>query len=113
MSAKKAKKENYLDKKPRIKSGLVWKTEEDGKVVFEIENKGLFNKVAQKLLKKPKISYIHLDKTGSFIWKNIDGEKTVLELGELLKNEFGEECEPLYERLAQYIGILENNGFIT
>ena len=33
--------------------------------------------MAQKLLKKPKISYIHLDERGSFIWLKIDGEKMV------------------------------------
>ena len=29
---------------------------------LEIENKGIVNKICQKLFKKPKISYVHLDK---------------------------------------------------
>mgnify|MGYP002513593675 CR=1 FL=1 len=104
---------NYLEKKPIRKNGLNWTKDEKGIVTLEIENKGVFNRLAQKLLKKPKISYIHLDETGSFIWPLIDGEKDIIALGELVEEHFGEKAHPLYERLSQYFKILENYGFIT
>ena len=50
---------------------------------------------------------------GSFIWSLIDGEKTVYDIGEAVKEHFGDECEPLYERLVKYFEILSGYGFIN
>ena len=104
-------KENFLEKKPQRNPDINWK-EKDGQITLEIENKGLFNRLAQKLLKKPKISYIHLDEMGSFIWPLIDGETDIIALGERVKEHFGDKAEPLYERLSKYIKILESYGFV-
>lgn len=103
---------NYLEKIPKRNEEIVWKTDKKGIVTLEIENKGFVNKIAQKLLKKPKISYIHLDETGSFVWPLINGEKDIIELGKSVKTHFGEKAEPLYERLSKYFQILESYGFI-
>lgn len=108
----KKKKENYLEKIPCKKETISWSVDDDKKVTLEIENKGVFNKIAQKLLKKPKISYVHLEEFGSFIWPLIDGEKNVQKIGELVKEEFGEKAEPLFERVSQYFGTLEAYGFV-
>lgn len=104
-------KENYLDKKPVRKKEINWYLK-DGRVALEIINKGFFNFIAQKLFKKPKISYIYLDETGTFLWPLLDGEKTVFELGKLLGQEFGEKAEPLYERLTKFLNILKSYKFI-
>lgn len=104
--------ENYLDRIPQRKTGLPWKKDGDGTVSLEVENKGIANRIAQKLIKKPKISYIHLDEFGSFIWQSTDGEKNIAEIGKELSAQFKDKAEPLYERLAQFFGILESNGFI-
>ena len=103
--------ENFLDKIPVRKEGIEWSTDDLGKVTLQMENKGIANRIAQKLLKKPKISYIHLDENGSFIWPLLDGEKTVYEIGQLVEEHFGEKAHPLYERLSQYIKTLEKYGF--
>lgn len=104
-------KENFLEKKPQRNPDINW-NEKDGQITLEIENKGVFNRLAQKLLKKPKISYIHLDEMGSFIWPLIDGESDIIALGERVKEHFGDKAEPLYERLSKYIKILESYGFV-
>ncbi len=108
----KNKKENYLEKIPVRREDIGWTADGDGIITLEIENKGLANKIAQKLLKKPKVSYIHLDKFGSFVWSVIDGEKDILTLGEAVDEHFGEEAHPLYERLAKYFQILGSYGFV-
>lgn len=95
-----------------MRAEIGWTQDENGIVTLSIENKGVFNRIAQTLLKKPKISYIHLDKIGSFVWPILDGEKTILELGELVDEKFSEEAYPLYERLAKYFQILESYGFV-
>lgn len=103
-------KENFLEKKPFIKN-INW-TKEDGEVTLQIENRGVFNFLAQKLFKKPKISYIHLDDFGSFVWTKIDGETDIIEIGKEVEVKFGEKANPLYERLSQYLQILKSYGFI-
>ncbi len=103
--------ENYLDGKPLRNEKLLWSVE-DGKVTLEIENKGVWNKLAQTLLKKPKTSYVHLDEIGSFVWPLLDGKKTILEIGKAVEEHFGDEAKPLYERLAKYFQILESYRFI-
>lgn len=110
---KKQIKENYLENIPRHKDGMNWSQDEKGIVTLEVENKGAFNRIAQKLLKKPKISYIHLEEFGSFIWQQIDGKRDISAIGELVRGHFGENAEPLYERLAQYFKILESYGFVS
>ncbi len=113
MSKKTVMHENYLERKPVRNAAINWETDQNGMVTLLIENKGIFNRMAQKLLKKPKISYIHLDETGSFVWPLIDGEKDITALGVLVEEHFGEKAHPLYERLAKYFQILDSYGFIT
>ncbi len=111
--SKKHDNRNFLDKKPSRKADIGWSADENGIVTLEIENKGIFNRIAQKLFRKPKISYIHLDEMGSFVWPLIDGEKDITEIGKSVDEYFGEKAHPLYERLAKYFSILESYGFIT
>ena len=113
MSKKEVIRENYLEKIPVRNENIQWKQDENGAVTLEIENTGFFNTVAQKFFKKPKISYVHLDENGSFLWPLLDGEKSILELGVFVKEHFGEKAEPLYERLAKYFQILESYKFIS
>ena len=111
---KKAKnQENYLEKKPKRKENLSWSQDDEGLCTLEVENRGFFNRLFQIFFKKPKISYIHLDEMGSFLWPLLDGEKDLLCLGESVKEHFGEKAEPLYERLAKYVQILKEYGFVT
>ena len=103
---------NYLEKIPLHNELFSWSADENGAVTLDIENKGIVNRIAQKLLKKPKISHVHLDEMGSFIWPLIDGEKSIADIGIPVKEHFGEKAEPLYERLAKYFQILESYHFI-
>ena len=104
---------NYLERIPKRSSYIEWKTDKDGIVTLEIENTGWANRIAQKFFKRPKISYVHLDKLGSFVWPLIDGEKTITVLGKLVDEKFGEDAHPLYERLARYFQILDSYHFIS
>ena len=109
---KKKNEVNYVEKIPVKNPDIGWKTDEEGKVTLEIENKGVFNRIFQVILKKPKISYIHLDEMGSFVWPLIDGEKNIIAIGKSVEAHFGEKSNPLYDRLSQYFQILDSYGFI-
>lgn len=108
---KKTQNENYLERVP-VRGDFKWSADAENKVTLEIENKGFFNRIAQKFFKKPKISYVHLDEMGSFVWPLVDGEKDIIEIGRFVEEHFGEKANPLYERLANYFRILESYGFI-
>ncbi len=103
---------NYLNKIPIRSHTVNYKKDEEGTLTLEVENKGFMNRVAQKLFKKPKVSFIHLDKMGSFIIPLVDGQKTLGDIASLVDEHFGEESHPLYERLIKYFKILESYGFI-
>lgn len=105
--------ENFLERKPMRKQEIHWTKDDEGVVTLEIENQGIANWLAQHLLHKPKVSYIHLDEKGSFIWPLLDGERNLIAIGEKMNTAFGEQCNPLYERLAEYIRILDSYQLIS
>lgn len=102
---------NYLEYIPVPARGLEYEVV-DGKVTIFRVNKGLFNFIAQKLWKKPKVSQIHLDDMGNFIWPLMDGKKDIMAIAALIKEEYGEKAEPLYNRVVQYFKILVDYGFV-
>lgn len=113
MKKKNKGKVNFLDFVPIKVQSQKFEEKEDGTIVMCVERKSLYDKLARFLRKKtPKCSYYTLDALGSFVWRQIDGTKDVFEIGRLVKDEFGENAEPLYERLAKFIQILEMNRFI-
>ncbi len=112
MKKSKAIDENYLDKIPEVSNSISYKSDDEGIVTLEIENKGVINRIAQKLFFKPKVTYIHLDDLGSFSVLCADGKRSIFEIGELVKDKFGDKCEPLYERLCKFFQIMDSYRFI-
>ena len=55
---------------------------------------------------------VNLEKYGSAVWRLCNGEATVKEIGEVLREQYGEDVEPLYERLSFYLTLLEKNKLI-
>lgn len=110
--AKKKKKENYLDYIPVISPRHTWDIDDKGIVTIHMVHRGFYAGIAQKFFNRPRVSHITLERTGSFLYPLMDGKRTVYDLSVLLKEEFGDAAEPLYERLVKYMKILHNNGFI-
>lgn len=67
----------------------------------------------QKFFHTPRISHIHLDRYGSYLWQQIDGQKDVGQLADDMREHFGETAEPLYDRLIQYMQTLRNHRFVS
>ena len=104
--------ENYLERIPMRHPAIGWSLDKRGMVTLEIENTGWANRIAQKVFKRPKVSYVHLDEMGTFVWPILDGKKNITALGVDVKEHFGEKAEPLYPRLAKYVQILDSYHFI-
>ncbi len=102
---------NYLEYIPVPAAGVDYEIV-DGKVTIFQVNKGLFNFIAQKLWKKPRISQIHLDEMGNFIWPLMDGQRDIMAIAALIKEKFGQKAEPLYNRVVQYFKTLVSYGFV-
>lgn len=102
----------YAAQIPQRVDTIAHSVNKDGIVTLKKENRGFFNRLAQKLFGRPRYSYIHLDEHGSFVWLAIDGEKSIGDIAQKLHERFGEAAEPLHERLSKYICILEDCGFV-
>jgi hypothetical protein len=108
---KKEKDDNFLLYIPRkkhdnweIRKGRVWLIFNHDKAV---------EKFMRWLVKKPTISDVELDAIGSSVWKYIDGEATVYDIGQKLSYEFGDKMEPVYDRLIMYLRHLNKKGWIS
>lgn len=55
---------------------------------------------------------VTLDEFGSHVWTRIDGLATVRDIGGSLREAFGEEVEPVYQRLGLFFRQLAANRFI-
>ncbi len=108
---KNKKSSNYLDKIPYRNSRIGWDRDDNGIITLSIENKGMLKRATQLILGKPKISYVHLDEMGSFVWPLIDGKRDIASIGEIIKSEQGE-SEYLYQRLVKFFQILHSYGFV-
>ena len=106
------KQENYLDYIPVISEKNTWDVKEDGMVTIHMIHRVFYAWIAQRFFHRPRVSHIDLDAMGSFIFQRIDGQRTVGDIALLVKAEFGQKAEPLYDRLVKYMQILRNNGFI-
>ena len=109
----KDQQENYLERKQKRHEAITWAKDEKGIVTLDIENTGFFNRLAQKFFHKPKVTHIHLDEMGSFVWPIMDGEKDIIAIGKEVEEQFGEKANPLYERLAKFFQVLDSYHFIT
>ena len=107
-----ADKSNFLERIPCKNSAYSYTADNNGIVTIEIENRGVFNRFAQLILKKPKTSYIHLDEFGSFVWEQCNGENNIIDIGKEVQQKFGDSANPLYERLSKFIKMLADYGFL-
>ena len=74
-------------------------------------NNRLMKRIFERRMKNPWMK-IRLDDIGTAVWKRIDGSATVGAIGNELKEEFGEDIEPCFERLSMFFSQLELSGFI-
>lgn len=56
---------------------------------------------------------IRLDERGSFLWHLIDGQRSVAEVVEAMRSEFGAEVEPAEERVGQLIRLLRRECLLA
>ncbi|ABK61989.1 PqqD family protein [Clostridium novyi] len=87
--------------------------EDNNRITIIIKRNSKIDKIILKIFRKAhKELYVHLDEIGSFIWRNIDGKKTVLNLCEVFMREHNVEQSEAINRTVYFLKILKNNKFI-
>lgn len=109
---KNKKEKNFLEYIPELKNDVEF-FERDGNFYLKREFSKISQKIARKLFFTPKYQELKLEGFGGHVLQIMDGNKNILEIGKILKDEFGEEVEPLYERLIKFFVILRDNELIT
>lgn len=95
------------------KKNVAYEYDEKNKnYVILMPHEGLNHRLAQKFLKKPKVTRVKVKGMGNLVWKSIDGENSIEDIANILNEAYGEKSEPLYERLFVYLSNLEKNKFI-
>jgi|LGOV01.1.fsa_nt_gb hypothetical protein len=112
---KKSKKEskNFLDFIPVKVEKIETNLKADGFVDLIIPRDGFLDRTVRKIAKTPDKKVISLDLLGSSVWKAIDNYRNVGDIAMVIKEEFGEDADPLYDRLLPFINLLNNNEFIS
>lgn len=77
--------------------------------ILEKQNHPIQNFFRKFKFKIPFYKKIKLDKYSSFVFLQIDGKRTVEEIGENLERTYGEDSHPLYERLLVFLNHIEVN----
>lgn len=112
MFSSRKNKENFLQfvPIPEVQYELDENNETITLLIPKFRNKFVVKYLLPNKLNKPIPST--LDKFGSYVYKNLDGKRTIYEICELLKNKYGEEVEPVYERVSKFLGILYHHKLI-
>lgn len=103
---------NFLELIPCHKSEFCYHQEDDGKITVLQEYEGMLYYFRHKLMHKAKGTRVHLDELGSYIWNLMDGQRSLINIADILKKQFGEKVEPLYSRLVIYVSTLEGYGVV-
>jgi hypothetical protein len=106
-----SKDQNLLSYIPE-KKHKDFKTKDDKVQLIFTHNKPI-ERLIQWLLKKPSTSDIELDSMGSRAWLCMNGQNTIYDIGRILEKEFGNQCQPVYKRLALFIKYLSGQGWIA
>jgi len=89
---------------------IEYEVSEDGIVsILEKQDHKIQNFFRKLKFRIPTYKKMELDVYGSYIFLQIDGKKSVKELGEKLEEKYGEESHPLYERLLLFLNHIDVN----
>ena len=85
-----------------------WKNNDEGLVTLILPKfKSKIGKIFASRFKNPNYE-VKLDAIGAFLWKECDGRNNVHEISIELVKEFGDEIEPVYERIEIFFNMLKN-----
>jgi Tfp pilus assembly protein PilN len=88
-------------------------SEKEGRVVIERPKPTGAGRVGEKLRYWLAVRRIRLDERGSLVWLMLDGAKSVAQVADALREEFGEQVEPAEDRAGQLIRMLHKEDLVA
>ena len=104
-------KGNLLEKIPFRLAVEIGRFEDNARVAFP-RFRSFPGRLFGRLFRASSTIKLTLDPKCTAVWDLIDGHRTVDDIALRLKKRFGDEIEPLYERLGELLSILESNRMI-
>ncbi|MBN2071774.1 MAG: PqqD family protein [Candidatus Krumholzibacteriota bacterium] len=88
-------------------------TDENGMITLLVPRfRNRFLKIMNDRSPHRRFVKMKLDEIGSCAWSSIDGKKNIRQIGETLRENFGEQIEPCYDRLSMFMTKLEYEKYI-
>lgn len=104
-----AKQNNLMIKRPAGRENVAM---EEGEQLTVYHNHWL-SKLCSRYFRTPRQTYIKLDPYGAFVWRHCNGQHTVADIARLMGEEFGEQAEPVLERLIVFLRMLLGRKLIV
>ena len=102
--------EEILNLKYEISPSLDYRIDGNGIVTILEKQDHKIQKIFRKLnFKIPMYKKISLDEYASFVFLQIDGNKSVEKIGETIHSFYGDDAHPLYERLLLFLNHIDVN----
>lgn len=96
---------------PVLEDRVTYKKQSSEAFLF-IQRDNWVERFSIRFLKQPATRKIKLDRFGSFVVSQIDGQKNVEEIATLIEKELGEEAQPYIPRLTKFFQILDSQEWI-
>ena len=93
----------------RISNNIDYEVTDNTVTVLEKQDHPIQKFFRKLKFRIPLYKRIKLDEYCSFVFLQIDGRKTVEEIGRNLESAYGEDSHPLYERLLMFLNHIEIN----
>lgn len=94
----------------KISDNLEYEVDIDNVVtILEKQDHKVQNFFRKLKFRIPEYTKKTLDEYGSYLFLQIDGKKTVKDIGENLEAKYGDKVHPLYERLLLFLNHINSN----
>ena len=88
-------------------------SELEGRVVIERHKPTGPGRIREKLRYWLAVRKIRLDERGSLVWRLLDGTKSVADVANALRSEFGEQVEPAEDRAGRLVRMLHKDDLLA
>ena len=108
------KKNNLYFSDQKLEKNIDWETGDDGKIyLLKEKSRNRIMKRIINLFGKNQFFRIHLDDTGTLVWKHIDGRNSIKEITDVVKKEKGgESFLQAKKRVEHFMALMLKNKFI-
>ncbi len=91
---------------------LHWHVTENGMVEIRMVHRGFYDRIAQRMFRRPCESLIMLDCYGSKLWLAVDGEHTISDIVQYMIYSFPAEEDGMLNRVVSFMQTLQRQHFV-